>query len=169
MATQMCISPLWIQHRHNINPASGLCFHPLSVLAPCGPVALYILVIQAMALCLTDNRSLRDYVKWNLNQNKATFTEDDAFEKVFCKIAAILFRPWGHYQIPGDNQNRSEHKWQIPVTNSQIPQCTFFISHNAPFKTEMCIFLFWMVHCGIWNRCIAGFVKLVYYLLSKCR
>ena len=45
--------------------------------------------------------------------------------------------------------------------NSQIPQYTCSISHNAPFRTEMCTFLFWMVHCGIWNRCIVGFVRLV--------
>ena len=25
----------------------------------------------------------------------------------------------------------------------------------------MCTFLFWMEHCGIWSRCILGFVKLV--------
>ena len=46
--------------------------------------------------------------------------------------------------------------------NSQIPQCTSPISHNAPFRTEMCTFLFWLVHCGIWTRCIVGFVRLVY-------
>ena len=28
----------------------------------------------------------------------------------------------------------------------------------------MCTFLFWMEHCGIWNRCILGFVKLVYWI-----
>ena len=27
----------------------------------------------------------------------------------------------------------------------------------------MCTSLFWMLHYGIWNRCILGFVKLVYY------
>ena len=32
-------------------------------------------------------------------------------------------------------------------------------SHNAPFRTEICICLFWMEHCGIWNRCILGFVN----------
>ena len=36
-------------------------------------------------------------------------------------------------------------------TMSQIPECTCFISHNAPFRTDMCTFLFWMEHCGIWN------------------
>ena len=45
--------------------------------------------------------------------------------------------------------------------NSQIPECTCSISHNAPFRTEMSTFLFWMEHCGIWNRCILGFEKLV--------
>ena len=44
----------------------------------------------------------------------------------------------------------------------QIPQCTCPISHNAPFRTEMCTFLFWIVYCGKWDRCIVGFVRLVY-------
>ena len=35
--------------------------------------------------------------------------------------------------------------------NSQIPECSWSISHNAPFRTEMCTFLFWMEHYGIWN------------------
>ena len=42
---------------------------------------------------------------------------------------------------------------------SQIPECTCFISHNTPFRTEMCTFLFWMENCGIWNMCILGFVN----------
>ena len=46
------------------------------------------------------------------------------------------------------------HNWP----NSQIPECTCSISHNALFRTEMCTFLFWMEHYGIWNRCILGFV-----------
>ena len=41
--------------------------------------------------------------------------------------------------------------------NSQIPEGTCSISHNASFRTEMCTFLFWMEHCGIWNRCIGIF------------
>ena len=47
--------------------------------------------------------------------------------------------------------------------NSQIPECTYSISHSAPFRTEMYTFLFWMGHSGIWNRSIVGFVKLVHY------
>ena len=49
----------------------------------------------------------------------------------------------------------------IPRPFSQNPQCTCPISHNAPFRTEMRAFLFWIVHCGIWDRCIVGFVNLV--------
>ena len=45
--------------------------------------------------------------------------------------------------------------------NSQVPECTCSISHNAPFRTEMCTFLYWVKHYGIWNRCILRFVKLV--------
>ena len=50
-----------------------------------------------------------------------------------------------------------QRNWPI----SQIPQCTWPISHNAPFRTEMCTFLFWKVHCGIWNSCIVGFANKV--------
>ena len=49
-----------------------------------------------------------------------------------------------------------------PLSNrpiSQIPECTCSISHNSPFRTEMCTFLFWMEYCGIWDRCILGFVN----------
>ena len=45
--------------------------------------------------------------------------------------------------------------------NSHIPQCICPKSNNASFRTEMCTFLLWMVHCGIWNRCIVVFVRLV--------
>ena len=46
--------------------------------------------------------------------------------------------------------------------NAQIPECSCSKSHKAPFRTEICTFLFWMKHCGIWNRCIMAFFKLVY-------
>ena len=57
------------------------------------------------------------------------------------------------------------HDWP----NSRIQKCTCSMPHIAPFKTEMCIFLFWMRHCGMWNGCILGFVKLVYYALPVSR
>ena len=44
---------------------------------------------------------------------------------------------------------------------SQIPQCTCSLSHNVPFRAKMCAFLFWMVHCVIWNRCIVRIVNMV--------
>ena len=54
----------------------------------------------------------------------------------------------------------SLHNWNQPVFH-KIPQCTCPISHYVPFRTEKCTFLFWMVHCGIWDRCIVRFVNLV--------
>ena len=47
----------------------------------------------------------------------------------------------------------------------QSPQGTGPISHNTPFKTEMCTFLSLRVYCGIWDRCVVGFVRLVYWVL----
>ena len=52
---------------------------------------------------------------------------------------------------------------------SQFPHCAYSISHNAPFRTEICTFLFWMVHCRIWNRCIVGFVNLGNKFIVLCR
>ena len=49
---------------------------------------------------------------------------------------------------------------------SQIPQCISQISHNAPFcnrNVHTCAhFCYKMVHCGIWDWCIVGFVQQVY-------
>ena len=45
---------------------------------------------------------------------------------------------------------------------SHIPHCSCPISDAALFRTEICTFLFWMVHCGICDRCIVGFENLVY-------
>ena len=56
-------------------------------------------------------------------------------------------------------------RFDLDLPTSQISECTCSISHSAPFRTEMCTFLFWMEHCGIWNRCILGFVELVYWAL----
>ena len=63
------------------------------------------------------------------------------------------------YTVPACSNSTN---WQ----NLQIPQCPPppSISHNAPFRTEMCTFLFWMVLCGIWNRCLDWFVRWVYSL-----
>ena len=54
-------------------------------------------------------------------------------------------------------------KFQCNWAISEIPECTCSISHNAPFRIEMCTFLLWMEHCGIWNRW-----SLVYLLPSPC-
>ena len=49
---------------------------------------------------------------------------------------------------------------------SQIPQCIRKISHNATFcnrNVHTCThFCYQMLHCGIWHRCILGFVIWVY-------
>ena len=66
---------------------------------------------------------------------------------------------WGGPEV--DRQYGSIKNWP----NSQIPECTYSLSHNAPFRTEMCKYLFWIEHSGIWNWCILGFVKLVYWCL----
>ena len=57
---------------------------------------------------------------------------------------------------------------------AQIPQCTSPMSHNAPFynrNVHMCgHFCYKMVYCGIFVRCVVGFVKWVYCLsiMARC-
>ena len=43
--------------------------------------------------------------------------------------------------------------------NAPVPYPTVQLSEQQ----EMCTFLFWMLHHGIWNRCLLGFVRLVYF------
>ena len=68
-----------------------------------------------------------------------------------------------HWDDAGTRNPSSWMAWSHSINRpfSQIPKCTSPISHNAPFRTEMCTFLFWMVHCGIWDWCIVGFVQQV--------
>ena len=51
---------------------------------------------------------------------------------------------------------------------SQIPDCTGFISHNAPFRTEMCTFLFWMEHLWDIEQVHSGICELGQLNLRRC-
>ena len=72
---------------------------------------------------------------------------------------------WGEFTgdrwIPRIKASNAENV-SIWWRHYEIPQCTSPISHNTPFRKEMCIFMSWMVHCGMRDRCITGFVNLVY-------
>ena len=80
---------------------------------------------QIMACCLTGtshylnqcwdivNWTLRDKLKWNLNRNSHIFIQENAFENVVWKMAAILSRPqcvnlWAADTIP------SIYQWKKP-------------------------------------------------------
>ena len=45
-----------------------------------------------------------------------------------------------------------EDVFKICCTSRYIPRCACPLSHNAPFRTKMCTFLFWVVHCRIRDR-----------------
>ena len=94
----------------------------------------------------------------------------------FCCLLLIITQEWVwrsniHFDSKGpcDTKTnvlfRCEFICDKPI--SQSPQCTRPISHNAPSRTEMCTFLFWMVHCGIWDERIVGFMWLVYWRLQS--
>ena len=39
-----------------------------------------------------------------------------------------------------------------------------FLSHTLQYIIQEKSFLFWMVYCGIWDRCIVWLVRMVYYI-----
>ena len=53
------------------------------------------------------------------------------------------------------------------LTNTTMYLCIY---NTTPFRTEMCTFLFWIVYCGIWDRCIVGFGGFIYneYTFGCC-
>ena len=115
----------------------------------------------------------KTYTKLNLTNLTQNVCSVDSLhilpQQLYCSAKQLLKlnskslrRPWRDYTLDFNSYCSIIQKNNWP--NSQIPECTCSISHNAPFRTEMCIFLFWMVHCGIWKRCILGFVKLVYWI-----
>ena len=68
---------------------------------------------------------------------------------ICCVFVLICYRLFSAIAFTiGSRSLRLSHNRPI----SQFMECACSISHNAPFRTEMCTFLFWMVHCGIWNR-----------------
>ena len=82
-----------------------------------------------------------------------------AIDENFIKMTTFPFQCWKQsYDCLSASKPR-RRIWGNNRLISHIPECTCSISHNAPFRTEMCTFLFWMEHCGIWNRCILGFFK----------
>ena len=65
-----------------------------------------------------------------------------------CHITSrLLLDTIAHIVIHHSSRPR---KWPV----AHLPHCTSPISHNASFRTEMCTFQFWIMHCGIWHRCI---------------
>ena len=62
------------------------------------------------------------------------------------------------HPIPGPREELSD----VYRANAQIPRCICPISHKVQFRTEMWTFLFWMMHCGLWDRCMVEFVRLAY-------
>ena len=66
------------------------------------------------------------------------FPFDDVIMRLPGRLAAVL--------LTIDQFHKSQ--------NAPVPYPTMLYS-----ETEMCIFLFWVDHCGVWNKCIRGFVN----------
>ena len=128
---------------------------------------LFIVTCLSLCVCLYDIQEAREVIKGNYQHvipgmSELRFLPDwpgDVCNKVREKYWEDLNHDFIYCIIPL-HSHLFIFNWQI----SQIPECTCFISQNAPFRTEMCTFLFWMEHYGIWNRCILGFVNWVIWL-----
>ena len=117
---------------------------------------------------------------WEENPQAIDSLKAPVMRKMFLRHSVIMFisqhcrlaKPWrlikrrppswscrgthviSNSRSPGKQRWVSVFCWTDLITNRSM-----HLSHNAPFRTEMYTFLFWMAHCGIWNRCIVGFVK----------
>ena len=108
------------------------------------------------ALCSKNNFPL------NLNDNG----------KIVCEMGAwlltILYIPFvAKIKLQTHKRHISTlYSWYCNMPISQIPQCTRQIFHNGPFcnrNVHTCAhFCYKMVHFGIWDWCIVGFVQQVY-------
>ena len=65
----------------------------------------------------------------------------------------ILYKSVAYRCMDGSEGNYT-CKFNRPI--SQIPQCICPVSRNAPFKTEMCAFIFWMLLYEIWDGYIVS-------------
>ena len=70
-----------------------------------------------------------------------TLLSSTASENFYSKCPDISQYLVGHY----------EWRHQVNEMTFLTNPTTCPISHNAPFRAEMCIFLFWIVHCGTWD------------------
>ena len=61
-------------------------------------------------------------------------------------------------------KDRVKYIWKTGTHLSSFHSnyCTCIISHNAPFRIQMCTFLFSMVYCGMRTKCIVRFFRLVH-------
>ena len=88
------------------------------------------------------NWTLRNKHQWNLNWDLYIFSQGSALEN-------------GSHFVSASNVKQV---YKIPI--SQILQCIRQISHRNVYSFAH--FSYKIVHCGIWDWCIVGFVKRIY-------
>ena len=88
-----------------------------------------------------------------------------------CSSTVSTTGSWRHRR-PANNTHRQmmspSTKWTTPggstawISSRWIWQCTCPISHNTPlWNRKLCSKV---VYCGIWDRCIVGFVQFVFFI-----
>ena len=116
------------------------------------------------------------------HKNNFTWTMSFLLNTFECIIALLLLdiylnsvrcsvsqKQFNHNLVAQLTQVRFHNMSHVDRPISQIPECIRQISHNAPFcnrNVHTCAhFCYKMLHCGIWHRCILGFVRWVYLFI----
>ena len=101
------------------------------------------------------NLTLGNKLQWNLNRNEYIFIQDNAFENVVWKMAAIslglnmlklttetcntLWRTYIHFFLMQKqlyprccfNQSVSQQAWEVPTQTRKLPQNTYHLQQTA--------------------------------------
>ena len=81
---------------------------------------------------------------------------------VYHDFQSLFHRPT-YQSIPQKSENRLLSVFLNCACFDYFPYPDWYTGN------PMCSFLFWLMHCGIWARCIVGFVSMVYWNMQDRR
>ena len=85
------------------------------------------------------------------------FMDEQCSGRTSCNVDADILMDHVN-QVEWPTACSPDHVAYLEVTYTCLQGETIW--PNSQIGTEMCTFLFWMVDCGMWNRCIVGLGKL---------
>ena len=70
--------------------------------------------------------------------------------------------PWSNNGKATQHQLMLRRSWNFMIHKSHNAPVPYPTIHHSE---QMCTFLFWIMHCGAWDRYIMGFMKLVIFMV----